>query len=138
MSALDCGGLIELTEQEVTARLGKPGVRRVLNEDLWLVFESPELRLRVRCVPAGGDVEPRIASWTASFRVGHETLAGAARAVGLWPVVAPDESADQVIDPLLRRPVPCPVRNTVYSFTASVRRGLFTGVSLFDEEPDWL
>jgi hypothetical protein len=138
MDELDCSGLIELPEEEVVARLGEPGVRRVVGADSWLIFESPEMQFRIRCVPTGHDRESRVASWTATFRAGYETLAAAARAVGLWPVVAPDEVASQVIAPLVRRPLPCPARSTVYSFTASVRQGLFTSVSVFDEQPDWL
>jgi hypothetical protein len=96
------------------------------------------LQLRIRCAPNGDGRTLRVASWTASFETGFETLCGAARSVGLWPVAAPDESADCVQTPLVRRPLPCPATGTVYSFTATVRYGLFTRVSVFDEEPDWL
>jgi len=134
----DCAGLIGLREVELTARLGKPATRRTVGVDAWLIFNSPELQLRVRCAPNGDGRTLRVASWTASFETGFETLGGAARSVGLWPVAAPDESADCVETPLIRRPLPCPATGTVYSFTATVRYGLFTRVSEFAEEPDWL
>jgi len=53
-------------------------------------------------------------------------------------MAAPDEWAHEVTVPLVRRALPCPTRGTVYSFTAGVRQGRFTTVSVFDEEPDWL
>lgn len=134
----DCAGLITLSELEVEARLGKPGKRRVAGGDTWLVYESSELQLRLRCFPAGGASAPRVASWTATFRPGHATLSDAARAVGLWPMAAPDESAHEVTVPLVRRALPCPTRGMVYSLTAGVRQGRFTTLSVFDEEPDWL
>ena len=134
----DCAGLIALSESEVEARLGTPGKRRVVGGDTWLVYDSPELQLRLRCSRAGEAPMPRVASWTATFRAGHVSLADAARAVGLWPMVAPDEQAHQVPAPLVRRALPCPTRRTVYSFTAGVRQGRFTTASVFDEEPDWL
>jgi hypothetical protein len=134
----DCAGLVALTETELITRLGRPVTRKQVGSDLWLVFDSAEMRLRVRCCAADDGEGPRVVSWAATFATGHRTLEGAARAVGLWPTVAPDERADQVATPLIRRPVPCPSRYVVYSFTATVRQGLFSGVSVFDEEPDWL
>ena len=138
LRASDCAGLIALSEPDVEARLGTPGTRKVIGGDTWLVYDSPELQLRIRCSRAGQDSAPRVASWTATFRAGHASLADAARAVGLWPMVAPDEQARQLPVPLVRRALPCPTRRTVYSFTAAVRQGRFTTVSVFDEEPDWL
>ena len=138
LRATDCAGLIGLPEPDVEARLGTPGTRKVIGGDTWLVYDSPELQLRLRCSRAGRTSEPRVASWTATFRAGHASLADAARAVGLWPMVAPDEQAHQLPVPLVRRALPCPTRRAVYSFTAAVRQGRFTTVSVFDEEPDWL
>ena len=134
----DCAGLIALSEPEIEARLGRPGKRRVVGGDTWLVYDSPELQLRLRCSGSGEVAVPSVASWTATFREGHAFLADAARAVGLWPLVAPDEEASQLPVPLVRRALPCPTRRTVYSFTAGARQGRFTTVSVFDEEPDWL
>ena len=134
----DCAGLIGLCEADLTSRLGEPVTRRTVGSDAWLIFDSPDLQLRVRCAPNGDGRTLRVASWTASFEIGFDTLGDAARSVGLWPIAAPDESADCVVMPLIRRPIPCPARGAVYSLTATVRHGRFTRVSVFDEEPDWL
>ena len=134
----NCAGLIGLCEAELTSRLGEPVTRRTVGSDAWLIFDSPDLQLRVRCAPNGDGRTLRVASWTASFEIGFDTLGDAARSVGLWPIAAPDESADCVVMPLIRRPIPCPARGAVYSLTATVRHGRFTRVSVFDEEPDWL
>ncbi|MDT8435442.1 MAG: hypothetical protein RRA92_01680 [Gemmatimonadota bacterium] len=129
-------GLIGMRESELTARLGAPVSRRSAGGDVWLVYTSGDLSLRVRCEsPDAG--EPRVASWTASFDPGFETLSDAARAVGLWPVAAPDAAAAETHVPLLRRPLPCPATGTVCSLTATVRAGRVTQISVFDEEPDW-
>ncbi len=134
----DCTGLIGLREADLETRLGRPVSRRPVGEDLWLVFDSPEIQLRVRCAPNGDGRTQRVASWTATFESGFDTLEEAARCVGLWPAVSPDASADCVDAPLVRRALPCPARGTVYSMTATVQQGRFTRVSVFDEEPDWL
>jgi hypothetical protein len=128
-------GLIGRDEAEISSRLGPPLTRRAVGDDLWLVFSSPALQLRVRCRP-GTDGPPRVASWTATFEAGCPTLAEAAAAVGLWPAVAPDVAAVDVTAPLLRRPLPRP-DGRVHSFTATVRYGQITQVSVFDETPDW-
>ena len=70
--------------------------------------------------------------------LGFRHLSEAAGAVGLWPAAGPEEDAVQVGAPLVRRPLPCPESDRVYSFTATVRQGLFTGLSVFDEAPDWI
>ena len=138
MTTGDCAGLIHLSEGELESRLGEPATRRRVGSDTWLIFSSNGLDVRVRCEPAEDGRTNRVASWTASFHPGYDTLAQAARAVGLWPIAAPDLPADQVFEPLVRRPLPCPVRGAVYSLTALVRGGCFTQLSVFDEEPDWL
>lgn len=134
----DCAGLIHLSEGELESRLGEPATRRRVGSDTWLIFSAEGLDVRVRCEPADDGSTSRVASWTASFKPGYDTLAQAARAVGLWPIAAPDLPADQVYEPLVRRPLPCPVRGTVYSLTALVRGGCFAQLSVFDEAPDWL
>ena len=130
-----CDGLLGLTEQEVVRRLGEPSARREIDLDRWLVFRSNEMSLRIRL--AGTD-PPRVASWTASLATGYRHLSEAAGAVGLWPAAAPDEEASRVATPLVRRLLPCAETDRVYSFTATVRSGLFTAVSVFDEAPDWI
>ena len=44
----------------------------------------------------------------------------------------------RVATPLVRRPLPCNESGRVHSLTATVRGGLFTGLTVFDEAPDWL
>lgn len=134
----DCIGLLGLDEDELGSRLGPPRSRRAAAQDLWLVYASGGLSLRVRFTASAPGERPRVASWTVSFERGHETLACAARAVGLWPLAEPDEDAGTVRAPLIRRPLPCPATGEVYSLTATVRNGRITQVSVFDEAPDWL
>lgn len=108
---------------------------------MWLGFDTPPGHLRVRC-RAGTSEVPAVASWTVSFRTPHDTLAGAAGAVGLWPAAAPDVAAADVSRPLVRRPLRVPSRDgghgDVLSMTATVRQGRFDRLSVFDEAPDWL
>lgn len=132
---VSCHGLVGLPEQELVDRFGEPSARRAVGSDPWLVFRSKEMNLRIRL--AGSD-PPRVASWTASFDTGFRHLSGAARAVGMWPAARPDEDASQVGAPLVRRPLPCPDSGRVYSLTATIRHGLFTALSVFDEAPDWI
>lgn len=129
-----CEGLVGLEEAELVQRLGAPVTRRETGEEVWMVFRSAEMSLRVRL--AGADT-PRIASWTASFEPGHARLSEATRAVGLWPAAAPDEEASAVSRPLVRRALRCTASDRVHSLTATVRDGRFIAVSVFDEPPDW-
>lgn len=131
----ECARLIGLDEREIGERLGTALSRTRTGESVWLVFRSRDVNLRVRCE---GPDPSRVASWTATFARGYGTLQEAARALGLWPAVAPDESAAEVGAPLIRRSLPCPASNLVFSLTATVRGGLITQISVFDEAPDWL
>jgi len=130
-----CDGLVGLTEQELIRRFGEPSARRDVGSDAWMVFRSKEMSLRIRL--AGTD-PPRVASWTTSFDTGFRHLSDAAGAVGLWPAAGPEEDATRVGAPLVRRPLPCPDSDRVYSLTATVRQGLYTALSVFDEAPDWI
>lgn len=130
-----CDGLVGLPEEDLIQRLGPPAARRGVGSETWLVFRSKPMMLRIRL--AGTD-PPRVASWTASFEAGFQHLSEAAGAAGLWPAAAPEEDAARVAEPLVRRPLPCPDSDRVYSFTATVRHGLFTALSVFDEAPDWI
>jgi hypothetical protein len=130
-----CGGLIGLTEEELSRRLGEPVARRALGKDTWLVFRSADLSLRVRCA---GAQPARAASWTATFTTGHTHLRDAAQALGLWPAAAPDHEAASSGAPLIRRALPCPDSGRVHSLTATIRGDVFTALSAFDESPDWL
>jgi hypothetical protein len=130
-----CEGLIGLRETELVDRLGEPTARRKAGPDTWLVFRSTGMGLRVRLT---GPEPGRVASWTASFETGFARLSEAAGAVGLWPAAEPEEEAAAVTLPLVRRPLDCPASAATHSLTATVRHGLFTAVSVFDEAPDWL
>jgi len=130
-----CEGLVGLPEEDLIRRFGQPSARREVGSDTWLVFRSKQMMLRIRL--AGTD-PPRVASWTTSFDAGFQRLSEAAGAVGLWPAAGPEEDAARVAAPLVRRPLPCPGSTRVYSFTATVRQGLFTALSVFDEAPDWI
>ena len=130
-----CDGFIGLSEREVVRRVGSPSTRREVDGDTWLVYGSGGMGLRIRLA---GPVPPRVASWTASFESGFRLLSEAAGSVGLWPAAAPDEDASRVATPLVRRPLPCDESGRVHSLTATVRGGLFTGLTVFDEAPDWL
>jgi hypothetical protein len=130
-----CDGLVGLSEPEVVRRLGSPAARRNVGADSWLVYGSEGMGLRIRLA---GTAPPRVASWTASFESGFTLLSEATGSVGLWPAAAPDEDASRVSSPLVRRALPCPKLGRVHSLTATVRGGLFTGLSVFDEAPDWL
>ena len=113
-------------------RLGLPVADRIIGQDRWLNYEPALGRLRVRLSAATGGV----ASWTLELAVGAHSLQQAADAVGLWPAAAPDEVADSLTVPLVRRPLR-PSSGKTYSLTASIRSGLFTSLCVFDEEPDW-
>lgn len=131
----DCSALIGMTEEELSRHLGRSATRRAAGSDTWLVFDFPDLSVRVRCT--GGETA-RVASWTASFSVGHARLRDAASAVGLWPAAEPDEEAARCELPLIRRPFRYAGSGLVHSLTATVRQGLVTAISVFDEAPDWL
>lgn len=131
----DCVGLIGLTEPQLQAHLGPPASRRETGGDVWFLFQSPGVTLRVRCRDKGDG--SRCASWTASFADGFDTLAEVAAAVGLWPAAQPDEAARSALTPMVRRPLPCPEQSLVFSLTATIRDGRFTQISVFDEAPDW-
>lgn len=122
-----------------------------------MVFETAEITFRARCaadaearadrgangggeagVNDGGGMEPRVASWSATFAEGHPTLRDAAATLGLWPDCAPDRKAAAAEAPLLRRPLPDPGGDAVHSLTATVRGGRIVQVTVFDEPPDWL
>ncbi len=129
-----CAGLIRLSEAELRRRLGEPQNHRRAGDEVWLVFVSPELTLRVRCQ---GEGPCRVRSWTATFSEGRATLASAAGSLGLWPAAAPDQAAAETSEPLMRRPLVCGDDGATYTLTATVRQGTITQISVFDEPPDW-
>lgn len=136
---IDCRGLVGLDEVALIERFGPAASRRTGSRESWLVFEGPALALRARLArPAARHEVPRLASWTATFTDGFETLSGATGAVGLWPDAAPDASAAELEVPLVRRALAAPGGLAIHSLTATVRGGQFIAVSVFDEAPEWL
>lgn len=136
------GDLIGASAAEVRERLGEPVARRSAAGELWLVFDTPPGRLRMRCRDDGTS-PPRVASWTVTFDAPHDSLEGAARAVGLWPAAGPDVAAIDMDRPLVRRPLRVTTRggggvDGIVSLTATIREGRFDRLSVFDEPPDWL
>lgn len=130
--------LIGMNEARLESRLGAPDARHTAGADLWLVFETPAGRLRVRCHPVGGG-PPRVASWTLGLAVPAATLREATEPLGLWPSAGPDVGAAAVAEPLVRRALAAAHEAAeVHSLTATIRDGRFTHVSVFDEPPDWL
>jgi len=131
--------LIGASEDEARERFGEPVARRSAAGELWLMFDTPPGRLRIRCRDDDDEGSPpRVASWTVTFGAPPARLAEAARAVGLWPAAGPDVAARDVDRPLVRRPLRVPSRDDVLSLTATVREGRFDRLSVFDEPPDWL
>lgn len=128
------GRAIGAPAHALVSALGEPVARRLSGDDLWLVFEGPGCRLRVRCdaAPEGADV----ASWTLSFDAGPPTLREAAEPLGLWPQAAPDIAAGESEDAPILRAVG--VAGRVHSLTASIKNGRIHRITLFDEPPEWL
>lgn len=127
--------LVGLSDAELTGHLGEPVTKRRTGDDTWLVFRSPGVQLRVRCA---GPPPLHVASWTATFDHPYATLGEAARALGLWPAVAPDQSAATFEAPAIRRPLARPEGGLVHTLTATVRNHAITQISVFDEPPEWL
>lgn len=133
---LPLAGLVGLPAREAVARLGPPETDRRVGSDRWLVFRSGDTRLRVRCrrEAAPGEERDRVASWTASFGGGRETLRGAAEPLGLWPAAAPDARPGE--GPLLRRCLRSP-SGVVRSLTAEGRGGRIERLTVWEELPEW-
>lgn len=128
------GRAIGLPADAVVSALGEPVARRLTGEDLWLVFEAPGRRLRVRCDAAREGAE--VASWTLSFDAGPPSLREAAEPLGLWPQASPDIAAElSEGSPILRAVA---AEGRMRSLTVSVEDGRIHRVTLFDEPPEWL
>ncbi len=128
------GRAIGLPADAVISALGEPVARRLTGEDLWLVFEAPGRRLRVRCDAAREGAE--VASWTLSFDAGPPSLREAAEPLGLWPQASPDVHAELSEGSPIHRAVAGEGRT--HSLTVSVEDGRIHKVTLFDEPPEWL
>ena len=126
--------LIGMRTEDLRGELGPPAVEHGQGDDQWLIFETPAAALRIRC---RGGSHPVAASCTATLATPTATLADAAGALGLWPACEPDVQAMSVQAPAVRRAVSGP-GGEAYSLMATVRAGRFTGVTVFDEEPEWL
>lgn len=128
------GRAIGLPADAVISALGEPVARRLTGEHLWLVFEAPGRRLRVRCDAAREGTE--VASWTLSFDAGPPSLREAAEPLGLWPQASPDIAAElSEGSPILRAVAG---EGRMHSLTVSVEDGRIHRVTLFDEPPEWL
>lgn len=126
--------LIGMPTEELRRELGPPAVEHGQSDDQWMIFETPAAALRIRC---RGSSHPVAASCTATLYTPVATLAEATGALGLWPACEPDVQATAVDAPAVRRAVSGP-GGQAYSLMATVRAGRFTGVTVFDEEPEWL
>lgn len=132
---IDLGGLLRAPVGKLLEALGdEPVTDRRSRGERWLVFETGEMSLRVRCREMRG--EQRVASWSATFREPRPTLRVAAEQVGLWPELEPDAEAAGS-EPMLRRPLPAGDGEAVHSVTAAVRDGGILQLTAFDEPPDW-
>lgn len=130
------GQAIGVPSESVLSSIGSPTARQRTGPDLWLVFRSPGLLLRVRCDARRESVP--VASWTVSFDAGPPTLREAAEPFGLWPACEPDVAADAPNASVIRRAVPGAAPGRLYTFTAAASRGRICRMALFDEPPDWL
>lgn len=128
------GRAIGAPAKALVSALGEPVARRQSGDDLWLIFEAPGCRLRVRCDAAREGAE--VASWTLSFEAGPPTLREAAEPLGLWPQVAPDVAAEESEGVQVLRAVGAAGR--LHSLTARIGNGCIQKVTLFDEPPEWL
>ena len=129
--------------ENLASRLGEPATVRASESGEWHVYDLDAGSLRLRLTPVGsedGEAGARVAGWTLSLPEPADTLRGAVEPLGLWPDAAPDERASEVRMPLIRRPLPAdrPRAAAVHTLTATVRYGVITQVSVFDEAPDWL
>jgi hypothetical protein len=130
------GRAIGLPADTVVSALGEPVARSLTGEDLWLVFEAPGRRLRMRCDAAREGAE--VASWTLSFDAGPASLREATEPLGLWPQAAPDIPARLSEGSPILRAVAGAAEGCMHSLTVSVEDGRIHKVTLFDEPPEWL
>jgi hypothetical protein len=126
----------------LASRLGEPATVRISEFGEWRIYDLDDgsLRLRLsRSEPEGAEAEGRVAGWTLTLSVPADTLREAAEPLGLWPDAAPDERADGFRMPLIRRSLPTTGAHGAgeHTLTATVRYGVITQVSVFDEAPDW-
>jgi hypothetical protein len=133
-------GVVGSRVEVVRSRLGVPAAERRVGKERWLVYESPDVTLRIRCEGASEaerdrDVE-HVASWMAALRLGYDTLREATEPFGLWPACAPDEAAPAGSS-LLCRSLEDPATGAVHTLTATVREGRVVQITVFDEPPEW-
>lgn len=137
---VELAGVLRTPVERLREAVGvDPGTDRRSRGERWLVFETDEVSLRVRCEASDhgeGPGSERVASWTATFREPPATLRAAAEAVGMWPELAPDRDAAEA-GAMIRRPLPAGDGETVHSVTAAVRDGGILQITAFDEPPDW-
>lgn len=124
-------GLVGGTEEETRERLGRPAAEHPARPGSWLVWEGEGWRLRAR---TDGTT---VTSWSLAWAEGRATLRAAVEPLGLWPAAAPDVAAAELDAPLARRGLGGPDGQADRSLTATVRRGAFVRVAVFDEPPEW-
>lgn len=135
------GGLIGSSVERLRRRLGRETTIRDVGGDRWLVYERPDVHLRVRVAPPTDPRHPagdagRVASWTATFRRNPPgSTEEAARRLGIQGLaLAPPRPGA----PLLRASLPDPATGSIHSLTARRRGGRLVQVTAFDEPPEWL
>lgn len=140
-SGLRLDALIGRSVELLRARLGMETTSREAGGGRWLVYERPDVHLRVRVAPVerapGNGTAPgvqRIASWTATFRRPPGSTEELASRLGI-PVAGLAPAAPGA--PLLRAPLPDPETGALHSLTVLRRGGRLVQVTAFDEPPDW-
>lgn len=115
---------------------------RLAESGEWRIYDlaAGSLRVRLEDSDHDADASARVASWTLTLSEPAQTLREATEPLDLWPDSAPDERAADVTVPLIRRALPpeSAGREFTHSLTATVRYGVITQVSVFDEGPDWV
>jgi len=155
---IDLSRAIGMDPGRLAPDLGEPRTDRTVGEERWLLFETGDLVLRLRCRRDDGDGGGgRIASWTATWRPPRPTLRRATEPLGVWPAAsrespvaksgdsAPSPPPGPTADPragssdvpLLRYALPDPDAGTVHSLTVLRGPRGFSRVAAFDEPPEW-
>lgn len=137
MRAPRLAGLVGDPESRARERLGEPAADRPARPGRWLVWEGEGWRLRLRTGEGGTAEARRVTSWSLGWERPLPTLRGAVEPLGLWPAAAPDAGAAALDAPLARRGLEGPDGQVDRSLTATVRRGGFARVAVFDEPPEW-
>lgn len=127
-------GLVGSSPERLLRERGASADRRA-GESRWLVFRVGGATLRVRT--EGRGPEERVASWTLTFGTDlPRSLGEAARRAGLWPELAPEETAREG-EGIIRRALESPGEGPTHTATATCRGGRILRLAAFDEPPEW-